>query len=125
MQVRVPGRHPSSGRSHYEALLDQVRLKYILYRAALFADGGGDTLDADGATIELFDNRPQQAPVQRIEAVRIDLQHVHGGFRHLSSHYAIAFDLCKVTHPAQQAIRNARRATSTGRDCSRSIAIYR
>jgi len=40
MQVGVAGRHAATLRAHDKALLNQVRLQYVLDRAAFFADRG-------------------------------------------------------------------------------------
>ena len=72
---------PARG-AHQEALLDQERLDHVLQRAALLADRCGDAVDADRPAIELLDYGEQQAAIERIEAVRIDLEQVEGRIGH-------------------------------------------
>ncbi len=79
MLVRRARGHAAARRAHDESLLDEERLDHVFERAALFADGGGDALDADRAAVELLDDREQELAIERVEALRIDFEHVERG----------------------------------------------
>src|SRR5262245_36267288 len=119
MLVRRARRDSAARGALQEALLDQVRLDDVLERAAFLADRSRETVDADRAAVELLDHGEQELAVHRVEAVRIHLEQVHGGFRDALVDGAIAFHLRVVAHAAQESIRYPRRAARTRRDLTR------
>ena len=60
---------------------------------------------------------------KRIEALRIDLEHVEGGERHLAADESARLHLGKIAHSAQQPIGDARSAARALRDPVRAIGL--
>ena len=125
MQVGVACRHPAAGRAHHESLLYQVGLDDILDRAPLLAQCSSQGLDADRTAIELLDDGLKQASIHRIKAIGIDVQHIHCTHCDRLCHHAVRFDLGEIAHPAQQAIDDSRRTTSTVGDLPATFHFQR
>src|SRR5215467_14226489 len=71
-------RHASARRPVQKAVLNQERLVDVFDGVLLFADRGGNAADADGTAAELVDDRPQQLPVDFVEPVLVDFEHLQG-----------------------------------------------
>ena len=99
-----------------ETLLDQERLDHILDRTALFAHRGRQIVHADRAAFEFLDDREQQFAVQRVEAQRVDFEHVERRHRDLRADEARRLDLGEIPHPPQKSIGDSRRAARALRD---------
>ena len=65
---------PAARRALHEALLDQVGLDDVLDRVARLRQRRRDRLDADRAAGEILRDHREVAPVERVEAVRVDLE---------------------------------------------------
>src|SRR6185369_3146362 len=93
-----------------EAAADQVRLVDFFDSVGVFAERGGERVDADRPALESFDERDEQAPVHRVEAGGIDAEHVEAGGRDVARDAARRLDLGVVTKTLEQAVRDARRS---------------
>jgi hypothetical protein len=100
VQVRILRGNPAACGAHHESLLYQKRLEYIFDSAAFLAYRSRQAFYTDRPTIELFDDRLQQAPIQGVETMRINLQDIHGSFCNRPGNYAIAFNFRKITNSA-------------------------
>ena len=58
-----------------------------------------------------MNHRFEQFAVHQIKALRIDVEHGQRAVCNVQRDLTCAFDIRVVAHPAQQAVRNARRAT--------------
>src|SRR5260221_1304112 len=116
VRIRREGRHAAPCRAHQKPLLNQKRLDYVLDGAAFLAHRGRQAIDAHGSAFEFLDHREQQFPVQHVEALRIDLQHVERRQCDLTADDSAGLDLGKIAHPPQQAVGDARRSARTLRD---------
>src|SRR5690606_24511437 len=114
--VGLVGGHPPARGAHQEALLDQVGLDHVLQGAALLAQRRGQRFHADRAAVEVLDDQVEQAPVQAVEALRVDAEHLHRRVVVLSGDPAAGTDLGVVADPAQQPVGDARGATRAARD---------
>src|SRR5207244_2297553 len=83
----------------------QERFVDVLDGVALLADGGRDGVDAHRPAAELLDDGQQQLPVDLVEAVRVDFQHVQRAARHLASDRAVGPDLREIADAPQTPIR--------------------
>ncbi|MCY1425097.1 hypothetical protein D9M71_408770 [compost metagenome] len=82
----------------------------------LFADGCSQVVHAHRAAVELLDHGQQQATVRMVETTLVDIQQVQRHVSHGLGDLALAAHLGVVTHAAQQAVGDARRATGTTGD---------
>ena len=92
------------------ALLDQIRLDHVFDGVALFADAGGDVVQADRAAVKAVDHRFEQFAVHQIEAFGVHVEHDQGFLGNALVNGAVTFDIGIVAHAAQQTVGNARRA---------------
>ncbi|KAG0926324.1 hypothetical protein G6F31_018429 [Rhizopus arrhizus] len=113
--------HAAARGAHQEALLDQVRFDHVFQRATFLGQRRGQRFDAHRATIEVIDHGLQQAPIELVEALRVNLQHLHRGLRDSLVDVATGLDLGIVAHAAQQAVGDTRRATRAARDLASAI----
>src|SRR5258708_8772350 len=120
MRICRAGRHAASCRAHQKPLLNQKRLDHVYDGAALLAHRGRQAIDAHGSAFEFLDDREQQFPVQHVEALRIDLQHVERRQCDLAADESAGLDLGKIAHPPQQSVGDARCSSRTLRDAIRS-----
>ena len=125
MQKALWRRDTAAGRAHQVALLNQIRLNYVLDCAFFFADRRGHSVQADRPAAELLDNCSHQAPIHSIETFFIHIEHIKGGVSDLRSNNAIALYLGVVTDSAQQPITDARRAARATRDFCRTVVFNR
>src|SRR5438876_8138901 len=67
------GGEPSAGRrAHEEADLEEVGLHHLDQGLGLVVDGGGDRLDADGASLVVLDDGVDEAEIETVEPLRGD-----------------------------------------------------
>ena len=76
MPIRLARDHAAARGAHQEALLDQERFEHVFDRAALFGQRRGERFHADRAAVEMIDDRAEQAPIERVEAFGVDLEHL-------------------------------------------------
>ena len=81
MQVRLPRRDPTARGAHHEALLDQEGFDHVFDGAALLAERRREAFDADGAAVELLDDREQELAIHHVEAIAIDIEQIERGLR--------------------------------------------
>jgi hypothetical protein len=55
--------------------LHEVGFQHVFDGVPLFADGGGETVDAHGTAVEFLDESQEQFVVHLIQSHRIDFQH--------------------------------------------------
>ena len=109
-------RDPALGRPIEEAEPQQERLVDVLDRLDLLRQDGGERLDTDRPRGELLDDRREQLPVRRVEALVVDLHLAHrgGGGRLVDA--AVAVDLGVVAGSLEQPVDDPWRAPAAGRD---------
>ena len=123
MPVGSQGRNAPARGALQVALLNQVRLDHVFNGVALFANAGGNVVQADRAAIEAVNHGLQQFAVHQVKALRVDIEHGQGLVRHVLGDAPVAFDLGIVAHPAQQAVGNAGRAARAARDFKAAFHI--
>ena len=74
-------------------------------------------------SVEILDDQHQQTPIERIETLRVDLQHAHGGVGGSTRDGAGVLDLRVVAYAAQQAISDARRTARAACDLVGAVVI--
>src|SRR5439155_22911341 len=84
-----------------------------------------ERLHADRAGSELLDDRGEELPIRRVEALVVDLHHPHRLVDDLAIDAATAVDLGMVADPLEQAIDDARRAPATAGDLARGVLLDR
>src|SRR4029077_9448525 len=67
----------------------------------------------------------EQAAVERIETLRVDVEHLHRRDRNVAGNRAACLDLCIVAYAPQQAIGDARRTARAAGDLVRAIVHAR
>ena len=70
----VCGQNAATRRALDEALLDQIGFDDILDGVARFRQSGGDRLDPDRPASEIHRDHGEIAPVELVEAQRVDFQ---------------------------------------------------
>src|SRR2546429_9973171 len=72
--IRAQCRHPSPGGALEIAFLEQIRFVHVLDRAFFFAEGRGDSFDADRPAGEFFDDGEQNGTIHLVETCLINFQ---------------------------------------------------
>src|SRR2546425_4334069 len=104
---------------------EEERLVHVLDRLHLLREHGRERLHADRAGSELLDDRGEELPIRRVEALVVDLHHPHRLVDDLAIDAATAVDLGMVADPLEQAIDDARRAPATAGDLARGVPLDR
>src|SRR3569623_1581109 len=104
MRIRMARHHPPARGTHEKALLNLKRLQHVFDGAALFADGGGQAVDAHRPAVELVDEGEQQQAVHHVETFAVDVEHVQRLLGRRAADAAIGFDLGVNTHAPRQAV---------------------
>ncbi len=110
-------------RALHEALLNEVGLHDVLERIAVFADGGGEVLDADGTARELLDDRPEKVSVDHVEAFGVDVEHLEGGRGHFLRDAAVVLHFGIIAHAPQKSVGDAGRAAAATGDFERARLV--
>ena len=116
--------HATAARALHIALLYQIRLDHVLDGLALFADRGGEVIDAYRSAREFFNDGLQQFAIHHIQAARIHIQHHERCVGHFACDMATRFDLRKVAHATQQSVGDTWRAARTLRHFNRSGTVH-
>ena len=123
-QVRRVAMRPRAVRIRKPCWI-RKRLDHVLERAALLADRGGETVDADRTAVELLHDREQQPAIERVEAPRIDVEQVERGVRDRLVDAAAALHLGVVAHAPQQPVGDAWRAARALGDAPGAAGVDR
>src|SRR5215211_3165267 len=115
--------HAAARGAFDEALLEQVRLVYVLDRVLLLVDRGGEGREADRAAGELGRDRGEDRAVVTIEAGAVDLQEAQGIPGDLARDESRAADLREVPHPLQEAVGDARGPPRAFGDLALAVAL--
>ena len=90
----------------HKSLLNEVGFQDILNRVFCFANCGGQIIKPNRTAIKLFNNGLLEFSIHQIESLAINLKQGEGLISDRSSDIPIVFDLCVISHPSQQTIRN-------------------
>ena len=82
-------------------------------------------VDADRPAAELVDDDAEQPAIDLVEALLVDLEHLHGGAGDLDRDDAVGPHLRVVAHAMQQAVGDARRAARSPGDLGGRLGIDR
>ena len=77
--VGEAGGDAAAGGAVEEADLDEEGFVDLFEGVLLLGEGGGEGVEADRAAVVLFDDGAQEAAVELVEAVGVDLQQREGG----------------------------------------------
>src|SRR5439155_23956529 len=110
------GRAPALRRSIEEAEPQQERLVDVLDRLDLLGEDGTQGSDADWPRLELLDDRGEQLPIGRVEALVVDLHRPHRLARRRLVDAAVAVDLGVIADPLQQPVDDPWRSSAAPRD---------
>ena len=88
-------------------MLEEVGLVDVLDRVGLLADRRREGVHADRPAAELLDDGEEEAPVDLVEAVGVDLEEGEGVAGDGGGDGALGPDLGEVAHPAQEAVGDA------------------
>ncbi len=110
------GRDAALRRTVEEREAEQEWLVDVLDRLDLLGQDGRQRGNADRSRRELLDDRGQELPVGRVEALVVDLEGAHRCPCGRLVDAPVAVDLGVVAHPAQQPVDDPRRPPSTPRD---------
>ena len=125
MPPGIRRQHTAARRTLDEALLDQIGLDDVLDGVARFRQAGGDGLDADRAAAEIARDHRQVAPVERVEAERVDLQSDQGLIGDFSGDGVRARHRGEIAHAPKQPPGDARRAARAPGDLDRAFIVQR
>ena len=110
------GADAATGGAVEEAELHEIGLVDLFDSRGLFVDGGGDGVDADGATGVLVENREHDFLVDFIEAEAVDFEEIEGGHGDGEGDVAVGADLGVVADAAEEAVGDTRGAAGTAGD---------
>jgi len=96
MLVCQPCRDAATRRALKKANLEQKRLVDVFDRIDFLAEHGRNCADANGASIEPFDNGAQQFPIDFIEAVFVDVEKLQSARRHFCRDSTVALHLSEI-----------------------------
>ena len=99
-----------------EADPEEVRLVDVLDGLDLLGEDGRQRGDPDGPAAELLDDRGQQPPVGRVEALAVDLEDAHRLVDRRRVDAPVAVHLGVVADPAEEPVHDPRRGPAPGRD---------
>ena len=106
-----------------KADLDQEGLVNLFKRIFFLGERSGEGVQADRAAIVFLNDGQQQAPVEFVEAMRIDFEHLESGLRGGAVNGAAAPDLGIIPHAAQQPVGDAGRAAGAERDLGSAVRV--
>ena len=101
MVVGFFGSDASARRPREESFLQEIRLADILERNALFADAGGEGIQADRAAFVLLHDGQELVTVKFVESGFVDFQTIKGVARDLCIDDALSFYLSKIAHAVE------------------------
>ena len=79
MLIGEAGGDAAAGGSVEEANLNEEGFVDLLQRVLLLGQGGGECVEADRPAVVLLDDGAQQAAVEFVEAVSVDLEQAERG----------------------------------------------
>ena len=94
----------------------RIGLVQILECSAIFTERGCERPDSHGAARELLDDRVQDAAVELVEAVFVDLEAGQGRPGRREDRYRAAGDLGEIAQPPKQAVGDTRGPAAAARD---------
>jgi len=118
----APSPPPARGALE-QPLLEQVGLVGVLDRVGLLTDALGERGEPDRAPREPPAQGVEDGPVHLVEAELVDAEQLEALDCRLAGDRPVAADLDEVPDPAQQAVRDARRAPRTFRDARRPLPV--
>ena len=113
MAISQFGHHASARGPFDESFHNQEGFVYLLHRAGILADGGGDGRQPYGAATELVDDSQQNLVVYLVESVLVYVQGSQRNLCNLRVYTSIALHLGKVAHSAQQGVGDTGRTSAT------------
>src|SRR6185503_19278578 len=117
--VRLRGSDPAPGSALEKPGLQEIGLVKVFERAPVLAERSGDRVDSDRASVELLDDGGEDASVELVEAVFVDLQPREGFARGRQVDAALARHLGEVAEPPEEAVRDSGRAAAPLPDLAR------
>ena len=125
MFVGAIGCHSPSWRPQQKTAMNQVGFHDILERPLILANRSGEGFQADGTPSELLDQRGQNGSIEAIETRLIDVESSERIACRIQSNAlpgAIAHRR-KISHTAEQSIRDARRSPCAAGDFVRRLGL--
>src|SRR5581483_6212980 len=99
-----------------EADLHKKRFVDFFDRVGFFSEDGGKRVHADRAALIFLNDGEEEPAVNFVKALLVDFEHFQGGFGGRLIDFASAADLCVVTDPSQQTVRDSGSAPGTASD---------
>ena len=125
MREAVWGHDPPSWGANEKSELYEIRFVDVFDGLSLFAGDGSDGLDASRTAVELLRDGSDDIAIGRLEADLVDFkkrERFAGDF--LGDALATVY-LGKITHPLEEAVRDARGFAASGSDSIRAPLVYR
>ena len=119
MRIGRSGGLTPARRPHQQPFLDQIRLVDLFQRTGILTDGRGNGRCPDGASIELVDQRREDAVVHLVQPLAINIQSVQGKLRNLLINGSVTLDLREVSDSAQERVRDPGRTSGARRNLIR------
>ena len=101
--------------------MQEKGLDDVLDGVARFGEGGGDGFNADGPAAEMFRNQTKIAPIERIEAERVDFETLQRLVGDIAGDVRRPLDGRDVAHAPEEPSRDPRRAARAPCDLHRPI----
>lgn len=112
MPVSQFGHFAAARRTAYKTFLNKKRLIHLLQRSGVLANSRGNGGYAHWPTLELVDNGGQNLVVYFVQPILVNVQRLKGIARNGGIDSAVALDLRKIAHTAQQRIGYTRRTAA-------------
>ena len=112
MGVGKVGGFPSSRSALQETLLDKEWLVDLLQRAGILAKSRGNSGQSHRATLEFVDDGQQDAVVDLVEAIAVDVKGLQGMAGYVDVDKPVALHHREISHASQERIGYTRSATT-------------
>src|SRR6266850_7323669 len=123
MRIRQRRRHPTLRGADEETFLDEERLVDVLDRVPLLADRRRERVEPDRTPRELVDDGEEERAVHLVEARFVDVEEPERVPGHGPVDPALRAHVGEVTYPAEEAVRDARRAARAAGDLDRALVL--
>ena len=121
--VGEAGGYAASGGAVEEADLDEEGFVDFFEGVLLFGEGGGEGVEAYGASVVFFDDGAEEAAVELVEAVGVDFEHFEGGHGGGTVDLSLGADFGVVADAAEEAVGDAGCAARAHGDLGGVVAV--
>ena len=123
MSVGLFGDFASARGAANETFFDEEGFVDFFHCAGVFANGGGDGAHSHRTSLEFVDDGEQNLVVDFVKTIFVDVEGFESIARYGDIDAAVAFDLGKIAHTAQEGIGNTGCSSRTSCNLSSGFGI--